>query len=128
MCVTVKACKQDLDGNSISCQSDNHILDMQLYDREFPNEEVTPLIANAIAQAMYAQCDVDGNEYLLFKCFVDIQSDHTAISLDEQRSSIIAKIICTVLPLVGMLFSVEGLFHIMGKVIRLEGISPLTDG
>ena len=35
---------------------------------------------------MYAQCDVDGNEYLLLDSFVDVQKDHTAISLDEQKS------------------------------------------
>ncbi len=86
MCGTVKARKRDLDGNPIGCQSDNPILDTQLYDVKFPNGEVTPLTANAIAQAMYAQCDVDGNEYLLLKCFVDVQKDHTAISLDDQRA------------------------------------------
>ncbi len=57
-----KAHKQDLDGNPIGCRSDNPILDTWLYDVEFPNGEVTPLTANAIAQAMYAQCDIDGNE------------------------------------------------------------------
>jgi len=41
--------------------------------------------ANAIKQAMYAQCDVDGNEYLLLDSFVDVQKDHTAISLGEQK-------------------------------------------
>ncbi len=45
-----------------------------------------PLTANAIAQAMYLQCDVDENEYLLLKSFVDVQKDPTAISPDEQKS------------------------------------------
>ncbi len=63
----VRACKQDLNGNPIGHQSDNPILDKQLYDIEFPNEEVNPLKANAITQAMYAQCDVDRNEYLLLE-------------------------------------------------------------
>ncbi len=35
---------------------------------------------------MYAWCDVIGNEYLLLECFVDIQKDPTAISLDEQKA------------------------------------------
>ncbi len=69
---TVKAHKRDLDANPIGHQSDNPLLDMQLYDVEFPNGEVTPLTANTIAQAMYAQCDFDGNEYLLHECFVDV--------------------------------------------------------
>ncbi len=72
MCGIVKACKQDLDGNLIGCWSDNPILDMCLYEIEFLDGEVTPLTANMIAQAIYALCDVDKNEYLLLKCFVDI--------------------------------------------------------
>lgn len=85
-CCTVKAHKQDLDGNPIGCRSDNPILDTCLYDMKFPDGEVTLLRANMIAKAMYSQCDVDGNEHLLLECFVDIQKDHTAISLDEQKS------------------------------------------
>ncbi len=83
---TVKSCKRDLDGNPIGCQSDIPILDTQMYDAEFPDGEVTPLTANAIAQAIYAQCDVENNEYLLLDSFVDVQKDHTAISLDKQKS------------------------------------------
>ncbi len=37
-------------------------------------------------QAIYAQCDINRNEYLLLECFVDIQKEHTAISLDEQKA------------------------------------------
>ncbi len=32
MCGTIRACKRDLDGNSIGCQLENSILDTQLYD------------------------------------------------------------------------------------------------
>ncbi len=49
---TVRVHKRDLDGNPIGCRSDNPILDTHLYDVEFPDGEVTPLTANAIAQAM----------------------------------------------------------------------------
>ncbi len=35
---------------------------------------------------MYAQCNVDRNEYLLLECFVDVQKDNIAISLDKQKS------------------------------------------
>ncbi len=56
MCGTVRAHKQDLDGNPIGFQSDNPFLDTQLYNVEFPNGEVTPLTANAIVQAMYYVC------------------------------------------------------------------------
>ncbi len=69
----VKACKQDLNGNPIGRQPDNLILDMHLWNIEFPDGEVTLLTANIIAQAMYAQCNVDRNEYLLIEFFVEIQ-------------------------------------------------------
>ncbi len=83
---TVKVRKWDPDGNPIGHWSDNPILDTQLYDVAFPDGEVTPLTANAIAQAMYVQCNIEGNEYLLLDSFVDVQKDHTAIRLDKQKS------------------------------------------
>ncbi len=83
---TVKACKWDLDGNPISCQFNNPILDTHLYDVKFPDGEVTPLTANSTVQAMYAQCNIDRNECLLLECLINIQKDHTAISLDKQKS------------------------------------------
>ncbi len=86
MCGMVKARKWDLDGNPIGRWSDNPILDMRLYDMEFLDGEVTLLTANMIAQAMYAQCDINDNEYLLLECFVDIQKDPTSISLDNQKA------------------------------------------
>ncbi len=83
---TVKACKQNQDGNHIGCWLDNPILVMHLCDVGFLYGEMIPLTANIIAQAMYTQRDVDENEYLLLKCFVDIQKDPTAISLDDQKA------------------------------------------
>ncbi len=73
MCSTVKASKRDLDGNPIGCQSVNPVLDTCMYDVKIPDGEVTPLTANAIVQAMYAKCNVDGNEYLLLESFVDVR-------------------------------------------------------
>ncbi len=70
---TLKACKQDLNGNPIGCCLDNPILVTWLYDVEFLDGKVASLTANAIAKAMYAQCKADGNEYLLLESFVDIQ-------------------------------------------------------
>ncbi len=67
---TVKAQKQDLDGNPIGRQSDNPILDTRLYDVEFPHGKVTMLTANVIAQAIYVQCDVNRNKYLLLECLL----------------------------------------------------------
>ncbi len=49
----------------------------------FLDGEVTLLTVNPIVQAMYAQCNLDGNEYLLLECFVDVQK---AICLDKQKA------------------------------------------
>lgn len=37
-----------------------------------------------MAQAIYAQCDVYGNKYVFFECFVEIQKYPTGLSLDKQ--------------------------------------------
>jgi hypothetical protein len=37
-----------------------------------------------VAQAMYSQCDIDGNQYLLLDQLVDHRKDDTAITLTEQ--------------------------------------------
>ncbi len=50
---SVKEQKPDHDGNPIELWSDNPILNTCLYDIEFPDGEIIPLTANALAQAMY---------------------------------------------------------------------------
>ena len=64
-------CKQDADGNLIGRSNQNPILDTCLYEVEFPGGEITELAANMIAEPMYAQHDVDGNEYLLLEAFIE---------------------------------------------------------
>ncbi len=86
MCSAERTCKWDLDGNPIGCQLENPTMDTQLYDIKFHNGKVILLAANAIAQTMNAQCNVNRNEYLLLECFVNIQKDNTVIDLDEQKA------------------------------------------
>jgi hypothetical protein len=42
--------------------------------------------ANKNAKCMYAQCDLGGNQYVLFDCFVDLNKSLTAISLTDQNT------------------------------------------
>ena len=51
---------------------------------------MTELTANAIAQARYAQCDEDGNEYILFDSFVDFRKDG-ALSMADLKIDIKGK-------------------------------------
>ena len=42
--------KQDVDGNLFGRSNNNLILDMCLYEVEFPGKEITELVANIIAE------------------------------------------------------------------------------
>ena len=58
--------KRDAEGNLIGRANNNPILDTRQYQVQFADGEVTELTANVIAEAMFAECDEDGNEYVLF--------------------------------------------------------------
>ena len=49
----------------------NPILVTRTYKVEFAVGEVTELTINIIAESIYAQCNSDGNEYLLLDALVD---------------------------------------------------------
>ena len=71
VCGRVKLRKRNSDGNLVGVADPNPIKDTRTYEVEFSGGEIVELNANAIAEAMYAQCDDDGNEYFLFDCIVD---------------------------------------------------------
>jgi hypothetical protein len=77
--------KRDDDGNIVGTANANPILDTRVYKVMFHDGKVTELAANTIATSMYAQCDVDGNEYLLLEAFVDHQKSDTALTLEQQK-------------------------------------------
>ena len=43
------------------------------------------LDANVIATSMYAQCDPDGNQYVLLDSIVDYRKQDNALSLSDQK-------------------------------------------
>ncbi len=45
-------------------------------------------MANAIAKAMYAQCDPDGNEYVLMDELIDVKRTYDALTLDQQKITV----------------------------------------
>eukprot|EP01082_Thalassiosira_pseudonana_P005598 g5187.t1 g5187 contig19:120121-121928(-) len=79
--------KRDDNGNIVGTANANPILDTRVYEVMFPDGEVTELAANTIATSMYAQCDVDGNEYLLLEKFVDHQKSDAALTLEQQKTN-----------------------------------------
>ena len=84
----VVACSHDASGNAMRRGDTNSILDTRMFQVEFAGSQVTELIANGIAESMYAQCNIDGSEYFLLVSLVDYHKDKKAVSLIEQQISI----------------------------------------
>ena len=61
----------------------NPILDTWTYEVEFPDGQIAEYSANIIAENMYAQCDTEGNQYLLLREIVDWKMDDSATSLPD---------------------------------------------
>jgi hypothetical protein len=67
----VTSWKRDKNGNPVLLANTNPIIDMREYMLTFDNGDETMLNANLIAEAMYAQCDPDGNQYVLLDFIID---------------------------------------------------------
>ena len=67
----VRAWSHDANGNMMGRANTNQKLDTRMYQVEFAEVEVIESTANFIAESMYAQCDADGNLYLLLCVLVD---------------------------------------------------------
>ena len=80
----VTARKRDADGNPKGRANDNPILDTREYTVEFDDGDVSELTANLIAESMYAQCDPDGNQYVLLDSLIDYRRLDTALKLSDQ--------------------------------------------
>jgi hypothetical protein len=83
-CVTAR--KRDADGNPKGRANPNPILDTCEYMVTFEVGDVTDLTANLIAESMYAQCDPNGNQYVLLDSLIDHQCLDTALRLSDQTA------------------------------------------
>jgi hypothetical protein len=63
--------KRDKDGKPVVLANANPILNTREYTFTFDDGDETVLNANLIAEAMYAQCDPDRNQYVLLDSFID---------------------------------------------------------
>ena len=82
---TVIGRKCDARGDPIGNAKTNPILDSRMYRVEFEDGDVCELNANVIAKSMYASCNADGNEYILFDYFINHKSNRKAMTKDSQR-------------------------------------------
>jgi len=81
----VKSRKRDADGNPIGRADANPILDTHEYSMEFDDGNEAELNVNLIAEAMYVQCDPDGNQYVLLDSLVDHRRLDMAIRPADQK-------------------------------------------
>ncbi len=78
---SVTDCKRDIDSNLKGLANANPILDTYDYVVTFDNGDVTEL--TAIAELMCAQCDPDGNQYVLLDSVIDYCCLDTATKLSD---------------------------------------------
>ena len=71
--------KRNSDGSMKGRAHHNPILDTRSYQVKFPDGQEAEFAANMIAENMYSQCDIDGNQFLLLDSIVDHKSDQTAV-------------------------------------------------
>ena len=81
---TVKSRVKDFEGQPIGIADKNPILDTRVCNVEFSDGENAELGANIIAECMYAQCDIEGNQYRLMDHIVDHRKDNKAVCKDNQ--------------------------------------------
>jgi hypothetical protein len=79
----VRGRKRDHEGAIHGTRNPNPILDTRTYSVQFPNGEEAEYAANVIAQNMYAQCDQEGNQWLLMEAIVDYKTDGHAVKVAD---------------------------------------------
>ena len=75
--------KKNSHGEAIGVANPNPILDTREYLVQFPDGCEKEFSANRIAEAMYTQCDLDGNQYLLLDSIVDFKMDQHAVQMAD---------------------------------------------
>jgi hypothetical protein len=71
--------KRGLDGVARGKASANPILDTRPYTVEFPEGHSEEYTANVIAENMYAQCDEEGNQFLMLQDIIGHKTDGHAV-------------------------------------------------
>jgi hypothetical protein len=75
--------KRAFDGVARGMASANPILDTRTYNVEFPDGRSEEYTANIIAENMYAQCDEEGNQFLMLQEIVGHKTDGHAVERAE---------------------------------------------
>ena len=76
--------KREADGTLRGTLNANPILDTRTYQVEFPDGEISEYAANAIAENMWAQCDLDGKQQVLLDSISDHRTDGNAVKYADR--------------------------------------------
>ena len=77
--------KRDQEGNPVGLAHWNPALDTHVYEVCFPDGRTEELVANDIGEAVYAQCDVNGDQYILLDGIMDYHKDPSnAVARNDQ--------------------------------------------
>ena len=82
----VKRQKTTQGGDYIGKRNLNPMLDTREYIVEFPDGREAEYSANTIAENMYSQCDLDGNQYILLKALVGHKTDGHKVDKADKYS------------------------------------------
>ena len=88
---TVKSRVKNFEGQPIGKAAKN-LMDTRVYNVEFSDGENAELGANIIAECMYAQCDIEDNQYRPLDHIVDHRKDSNAVYKDYQDVTVNGKI------------------------------------
>jgi hypothetical protein len=66
-------------GNAVGNSNSNPILETQMYTVEFADGAEAKYSTNVIAENMWDQCDIDGNQYQLLDAIIDHKLDGHAV-------------------------------------------------
>ena len=61
------------------------MIDTRQYIVQFNDGDEAKLAANVIATNMYAQCDHEGNQYVLIDSLIDYKRSTTALCYEDQK-------------------------------------------
>jgi hypothetical protein len=77
--------KLDREGRPVGSSHWNPALDTRVYEVCFSDGRTEELAANVIAEVVYAQCDADGNQYILLDAIMDYRKDPSvAVTRNDQ--------------------------------------------
>ena len=79
--------KPDAGGQVCGRSNNNPILDTRTFLVHFDDEKVTKLMDNVIAAHMYAQCEPDGNKYVMLDDLTDYRKSSKALSIENQKAT-----------------------------------------